>query len=88
MIITQADAITLGACLVKHYLPDMIDVISTIHMSNDNVYQSYMDFQEYVDLHIGVSQDIKRDIAQLGIKSEKIYSMCVPFDCDEILVRT
>ena len=88
IIITQADVITMGACLVKHYLPDMIDIISTIRGSNNLIYQNYMDFQEYADIHIGVSLDIKRDMIQLGIEPERMYSMCVPFDCDEFLVRT
>ena len=88
MIITQAEEITLGACLLKHYLPDMIDIISTIRGSNDLIYQNYMDFQEYADIHVGVSLDIKRDMIRLGIEPERMYSMCVPFECDEILVRT
>lgn len=88
MIITQAEEITLGACLVKHYLPDMIDIISTIRGSNNLIYQNYMDFQEYADIHIGVSLDIKRDMIQSGIEPERMYSMCVPFECDEFLVRT
>lgn len=87
-ITTTTEEITLAACLVKHYFPDMIDIISTIRGSNERIYQDHMDIQEYPSIHIGVSQDIKNDLIQFGIEPEKVYSMCVPFECEETLNRT
>ncbi len=88
IITTQVEEITLAVCLIKHYLPNMVDMISTIRGSNEMIYQNHMDFIEYPDIHIGVSQDIKDEMIRLGVKPEKVYSMCVPFECEEVLNRS
>ena len=76
IITTNTDEIMLAAYLVKHYYPEMIDIIATIHNSNDVVYQNYMDFKECPDMFIGVSQDIRVNMLKTGIAPEKICTMC------------
>ena len=65
----------------------MIKVISVIHNSHESVYREYMEFKECSDLYIGVSLDIKNDMVQKGILSEKMYTMTCPFPCEKILSR-
>lgn len=87
MITTKPDSIMMAAYLIKCYYPDMIEVISTIRGSNREIYQTFEDLKDIPDLFIGVSQDIRRDFIQMGIAEDRVYSMCVPFTCDEKIIR-
>lgn len=87
VITCTTNEVMLAACLVKRYCPDMIQIISVIHNSNEKVYKDYMDFRECSDIYIGVSQDIKNDMIYRGVEPEKIYSMTCPFFCERNLER-
>lgn len=87
IVTSSTDEIMLAAHLVKCHYPDMVEVISVIHNSNENVYKDYIDFKDCSDLYIGVSQDIRNEMIQKGIEPEKIYSMTCPFVCEPILNR-
>lgn len=88
-VITSAtNEVMLAAYLVKKCYPEMIEIISVVHNSNEKVYQIYTDFQECPDIFIGVSQDIKQDIITRGIGFKNVHSMTCPFACEKTLVRT
>lgn len=87
LITTKPDSIMMAAYLIKCFYPGMIEIISTIRGSNQEIYQTFEDLKDIPDLFIGVSQDIKRDFIQMGIAEDKVYSMCVPFPCDETIIR-
>ena len=88
VITSTTNEMMLAAYPIKQIYPDMIEIISVIHNSNDRVYAAYMDFKECPDIFIGVSQDIKRDMIQRGINPGRVYSMTCPFVCEETLNRT
>lgn len=88
VITTKPDEIMLAAYLVKCYYPDLIEIISTIHGGQEQIYNRYMDFQKCSDLYIGVSQDIREDMMRRGTAPDKILVMSVPFACEETLNRS
>lgn len=87
IVTCTTDEVMLAAYLIKRYYPDMVEVISVIHNSNESVYKDYIDFKDCSDLYIGVSQDIRNDMIQKGVAPEKIFSMTCPFFCEKILNR-
>lgn len=88
IITTQPDELMLAAYLIKNCYHEMIEVISTISGSNESIYERYLGFRKCSDIYIGVSRDIREDMIQKGVEPEKIYTMSVPFPCEEILRRT
>lgn len=88
VVTCTTDEVMLAAYLVKMIYPNMVEIISVIHNSNDSVYESCMDFSECPDIFIGVSHDIKNDMIQRGIVPESVYSMTCPFQCEKVLDRT
>lgn len=89
VVTTQPDGIMLAAYLVKCCYPDLIEIISTIRCGGlEMIYQRYMDFSQCPDVYIGVSQDIREDMIQRGIRPEKVLLMSVPFACEKELSRT
>ena len=88
-IVTRAtNAMMVAAYLLKCQFPNEITVVSVIHNSNEYVYKEYYEFRDCIDIYIGVSQDIKRDMIQKGIEGKNIYTMTCPFECEKILYRT
>ena len=87
IITSQCDDVLLASYIVKQVYPDMITIISVIHGGQDKIYNKYMSVNEYVDLFIGVSQEIRDDMIQRGINPNKILSMTCPFKCGENLNR-
>lgn len=85
VVTTQPDNIILAAYLIKCCYPEMIEIIATVRGANEGIYQAYMNFKDCPDIYIGVSEDIRRDLIRLGINPEKVYSMCVPFECEKSL---
>ena len=88
IVTSQADDIMLAAYLLKRTLPNLVQVISVIHGGEGFIYSQYMDFKQCVDIFVGVSKDIRREMISRGIEENKIYSMTIPFSCPEILNRT
>lgn len=88
IITSTTNEMMLAAYLIKKYYPNMIEIISVIHNSNESVYSAYLEFKECIDLFIGVSQDIQKDMIQRGIAPDKVYSMTCPFTCEAVLNRT
>lgn len=87
VITSQADDVLMAASIIKKYYGDKIRIISVIHGSEERIYKWYDVFEEDIDLYVGVSKDIKRDIINRGIDEEKVYSMTCPFPCDEEIQR-
>lgn len=88
VVTCTTNEVMLAAYLIKMRYPQLIEIVSVIHNSNNSVYESCMDFSECPDIFIGVSQDIKEDMIQRGIVPEKIYSMTCPFPCEKVLYRS
>lgn len=88
VITCTTNEVMIAAWLVKLACPDQIRIISVIHNSNEKVYEEYMDFRECPDFYVGVSQDIKRNMIQRGIREDHIDSMTCPFTCEPVLTRT
>lgn len=82
------DDVMLAAYIVKCYCPDMVEIVSVIHNSNEGIYNEYMDFRDCADFHIGVSRDIQDDLVRRGISPKKITSMTCPFFCKQNLQRS
>lgn len=88
VITCTTNEVMLAAYLVKYYYPEEIEIISVIHNSNEKVYEEYRDFRECSDLYIGVSKDIRNHMIEQGVRSDMIYSMTCPFECEPMLVRS
>ncbi len=88
VVTCTTNEIMLAAYLIKCQYPNMVEIISVIHNSNEKVYMDYIDFKECSDIYIGVSEDIKDGMVKRGIQPENIYSMTCPFPCERILSRT
>lgn len=88
IVTCTTNEVMVAAYLVKCYYPDMIKVISVIHNSNESMYADYIDFRECSDLYIGVSQDIIKDMINMGVEASCITSMTCPFQCKAELERT
>lgn len=88
VVTCTTNEVMLASYLVKRVYPNLIEIVSVIHNSNDSVYENYTNFSECPDVFIGVSQDIKRDMIQRGISPEIMYSMTCPFPCEKALNRT
>lgn len=88
-IITRStNEVMLAAYLIKRYYPDLIEVVSPIHNSYEEMYKMYEEFLCCSDIYIGVSQDIIERMIKLGVTSEKLYLMHIPFDCKKTLSRS
>lgn len=88
VITSQANNVLLAASIIKKYYGDKIRIISVIHGSEKKIYKLYDAFKRDIDLYVGVSKDIKRDIINRGIDEKKVYSMTCPFPCEEKMQRT
>lgn len=87
VVTTQPDNTMLAPYLIKCCYPQMVEIITTIRGASKGIYKAYMDYKEIPDIFIGVSQDIKEDLIGMGIEAKKVCSMCVPFECEEVLER-
>lgn len=88
LVTSQADEIFIASTLIKHYLPEMIEIVSVIHGGVEKIYEEYIAFKDYVDCFVGVSRDIVSAMSEKGIEPERLYSMSCPFECEENLNRT
>ena len=88
IITSRPNVELMAACTVKRKYPEQIKVISVIHMGTLDTYRRYALFKEYVDLYIGVSQDIKDGMLEQGIAEDKVTAMACPFSCDKFLHRS
>jgi len=88
IITSRPNVELMAACTVKKKEPDKVKIISVIHMGTQDTYQKYAVFREWVDLYIGVSQDIREGMIKLGIPEKQVTSIACPFFCEEVLTRT
>lgn len=88
VITCTTNEVMLAAYLVKRSYPSLMDIISVIHNSNENVYENYMDFRECSDFYIGVSQDIVEEMITRGVDAKRVGNMTCPFSCEKTLKRT
>ena len=88
VVISSIDEVLVATSLIKNRYPDLIDIIAVIHNSTEFMYASYMEFQNYIDMYIGVSQDIKAEMMKRGIEESRIKTMTCPFPCEKDLRRS
>ena len=88
IITSYHDEIFVAACIVKYVYSDGIKIISVIHEGIEKTYSANIREKEFVDLYIGVSQDIRDAMIERGIEPDKVLSMTCPFECDQLLNRT
>lgn len=87
VVTSHTGPVLIAACILKDKYPDKIKIISVIHNGTEGTYRNYMIYREYVDLYIGVSQDIRNAMIQRGMQEEKVYAMACPFACKQKLLR-
>ena len=87
VVTCTTNEIMVAAYLIKNIYPELINIISVVHNSNDRVYADYIDFRECTDLYIGVSMDIGQELVSRGINQEKVLHMTCPVQCSKELVR-
>lgn len=87
VITSQPDAYLIAAFLLKQRFPEKIDVVSGIRGGSESIYEAYMDFRVCTDVYVGVSNDIKRALIERGVPEASVFTMHVPFYCDEHLER-
>lgn len=87
IITSQVSNVLFAAGVVKHYFPDLIEVISVIHGGHKQIYSSYLETSKYTDAYVGVSQDIRNEMIERGISPSRIYAMTCPFPCEKDLER-
>lgn len=88
VITSQADDVLMAASIIKKYYVDKIKIISVIHGSEEKIYKCYDVYRNDIDLYVGVSKDIKRDMMSRGIERERVCSMTCPFPCERKIQRT
>lgn len=84
VVTSTINDVLLAASLMKICYPDSIQIISVIHNSIKWMYDEYLKFKNFIDIYIGVSQDIRNDMILQGIEPEKIFTMTCPFVCEKI----
>lgn len=88
IVTSQVDDILRAACSVKLIVPDT-KIICVIHGGIKTNYERYPLYNEYVDVYIGVSNDICEELAKRGIDKTKIYHMTCPVKLmDKNAIRT
>lgn len=88
IVTSEVNEAMIAACVVKAKYLGLIEIISVMHSGNDRAYERYMSIEKYIDIFIGVSQEIRTDMLRLGIDDKKIYAMTCPFICEKELKRT
>lgn len=88
IVTCSTNEVMLAAYLIKRCYPELIEIISVIHNSNQDVYNNYTDFRECSDFYISVSKDIEHDMIKRGVKPTNIATMSCPFLCEKELNRT
>lgn len=88
VVTCMTNEVMLAAYLIKRCFPQLIEIISVIHNSYEDVYKNYADFKECSDFYISVSKDIEEEMIRRGIASGNIVNMSCPFFCEKELVRT
>lgn len=82
----KVNAVLHAACLLKWMYPEMVEIISVIHAGYEENYKDYIDFENFIDTYIGVSEDIVQAMRQKGAK--RVYHMTCPVSCKKILERS
>lgn len=80
--------VMLAAYLIKHFYPDMIDLISVIHVGRKKHYDEFLAYKEGVDYYIAVSHDICTALIGKGAEPQRVFTMTCPFQCNQSLSRT
>lgn len=87
IITSTTNEIMLAACLAKKAFGADVGIFSVVHNSNDEAYNNYYDFKEYLDQYVAVSKYIYNQLIQQGVMKKNLYYMTLPFPCTEILSR-
>ncbi len=62
----------LAASVVKEVFPKMIQIVSVIHGSTEQIYMHYMSHVEWIGRIMAVSKKIKKDFIDFGVREDKI----------------
>lgn len=88
VIVTNRPNVELmAAAVVKSLFPDLVRVISAIHMGTPDTYRKYAEFKDYVECYMGVSEDIEEGMIEHSVSTQKVRAMKCPFPCKELLNR-
>lgn len=88
VITSQVNEVLLAASLIKNRYSDLVEIISVIHNGDKKTYEQYMSISEYMNLFIGVSQEIRKDMIAHGLEDNRLYDMTCPFDCKKEISRS
>lgn len=86
IVTNYMDTLTV-ACAVKSLYPDRVRIISVIHSGYDEMYDDYVRMRDFVDIYIGVSQEIQQAMVERGIENSRSLRMEIPFSCEAWLDR-
>lgn|GEM_PF-1045710 len=88
LVSSQPDVVLIASKLLRKFQPESIRVISVLHGDHEDIYQSYLEMDDYTDLYIGVSTDIEKNMIKKGIDKKRILSMMCPVYYSQNLERT
>ncbi|MCI8514950.1 MAG: glycosyltransferase [Lachnospiraceae bacterium] len=88
VITSQPDFLLMAAGIIKKYRAEQIRIISVIHGDNEAIYRDYDIYKNDIDLYVGVSRDIQRELIRRGVEADRVFSMTCPFLCEEKLSRS
>lgn len=72
-----------AAAIVKKEMPEYLEIISVVHNDNENVFDSHMEYQDYISKVFCVSERIKKHIQEkkYNFNEKNIYSRPQPIKC-------
>lgn len=87
VVANHVDEVMIAAGVIKEFFPQQIEIASVIHGGDLNNYSRQISMKRYIDLYVGVSEDIVREMRQRGIEKSRIFHMTCPVECKETLHR-
>lgn len=87
IVIGKPEIFLEAASLLKQAVPDKVRVISVVHNGEEKIYGFYDRYRDYTDAYVGVSEDIRRDLLERGVPSDRVFSITCPVSCDKVLKR-
>lgn len=88
IVVNRPSVEMMAACTVKKKYPDKVRIVCIIHNGTADFYRKNAIFEKYVNVYIGVSEDIRLGMLELGIPEDRIKVMHCPFLCRRVLDRT
>lgn len=88
IVIGKPEVFLEAAALLKQAVPDKVRIISVVHNGEEEIYGFYDQYRDYTDAYVGVSEDIKRDLVERGVPTDRVFSITCPVPCDKVLTRS